>query len=57
MNDDVSWLRLIAEWPLISGKKSIKLHVSGPGAARDFHAVSAFTYRGHSIGLLPSTHL
>jgi DNA-binding transcriptional LysR family regulator len=45
-----------AEWHLVSGKKSIKLHVSGPAAARDFHAVSAFTYRGHGIGLLPSTY-
>jgi DNA-binding transcriptional LysR family regulator len=43
-----------AEWHLVSGKKSIKLHVSGPVAARD--AVSAFTYRGDGIGLLPSTY-
>jgi DNA-binding transcriptional LysR family regulator len=28
-----------AEWHLVSGKRSIKLHVSGPVAARDFHAV------------------
>jgi DNA-binding transcriptional LysR family regulator len=45
-----------AEWHLVSGKKSVKLHVSGPVAARDFQAVSAFTYRGHGIGLLPSTY-
>jgi DNA-binding transcriptional LysR family regulator len=45
-----------AEWHLVSGKKSIKLHVSGPVSARDFDAVSAFTYRGHGIGLLPSTY-
>jgi DNA-binding transcriptional LysR family regulator len=45
-----------AEWHLVNGKKSIKLHVSGPLAARDFQAVSAFTYRGHGIGLLPSTY-
>jgi DNA-binding transcriptional LysR family regulator len=45
-----------AEWHLVSGKKSIKLHVSGPVAARDFHAVSAFTHRGHGVGLLPSTY-
>ena len=44
------------EWHLVSGKKSIKRHVSGPVAARDFQAVSAFTYRGHGIGLLPSTY-
>ena len=45
-----------AEWHLVSGKKSIKLHVTGPLAARDFQTVSAFTYRGHGIGLLPSTY-
>jgi DNA-binding transcriptional LysR family regulator len=45
-----------AEWHLVNGKKSIKLHLSGPVAARDFQAVSAFTYRGHGIGLLPSTY-
>jgi DNA-binding transcriptional LysR family regulator len=44
------------EWQLVSGKKSVKLHVSGPVAARDFQAVSAFTYRGHGVGLLPSTY-
>jgi DNA-binding transcriptional LysR family regulator len=45
-----------AEWHLVSGRKSIKLGVSGPIAARDFQAVSAFTYRGHGVGLLPSTY-
>jgi DNA-binding transcriptional LysR family regulator len=44
------------DWHLVSGKKSIKLRVSGPVAARDFQAASAFTYRGHGIGLLPSTY-
>ena len=45
-----------AEWHLVSGRKSVKLHVSGPVSSRDFEAVSAFTYRGHGIGLLPSTY-
>ena len=44
------------EWHLTRGKKSIKLHVSGPVAARGLHAVSAFTYRGPGIGLLASTY-
>ena len=44
------------EWHLVSGKKSAKVRVSGPVGARDFEAVSAFTYRGHGIGLLPSTY-
>ncbi|MGO8015349.1 LysR substrate-binding domain-containing protein [Rhizobium leguminosarum] len=45
-----------AEWHLVSRRKSVRLHVSGPVSSRDFDAVSAFTYRGHGIGLLPSTY-
>ncbi|ANL22543.1 MULTISPECIES: LysR family transcriptional regulator [Rhizobium] len=45
-----------AEWHLVSGRKSLDLRVSGPVSSRDFDAVSAFTYRGHGIGLLPSTY-
>ncbi|MCW1412282.1 LysR family transcriptional regulator [Rhizobium sp. 1AS11] len=45
-----------AEWHLVNGRKSVRLHVSGPVSSRDFDAVSAFTYRGHGIGLLPSTY-
>jgi DNA-binding transcriptional LysR family regulator len=40
----------------VSGRKSVKVHVTGPISSRDFQAVSAFTYRGHGIGLLPSTY-
>jgi len=45
-----------AEWELVRGKRSVKLRVSGPISSRDHQAVSAFTYRGHGIGLLPSTY-
>ncbi|MBB2755440.1 UNVERIFIED_ORG: DNA-binding transcriptional LysR family regulator [Rhizobium aethiopicum] len=45
-----------AEWHLVSGLKSVRQQVSGPVSSRDFEAVSAFTYRGHGIGLLPSTY-
>ena len=45
-----------AEWQLVNGRKSVKLHVSGPVSSRDFQSVSAFTYRGHGIGLLPSNY-
>lgn len=45
-----------AEWHLISGAKSVKLHVSGPISSRDFQSASSFVYRGHGIGLLPSTY-
>ncbi|MBB3524962.1 LysR family transcriptional regulator [Rhizobium sp. BK456] len=45
-----------AEWHLVSDRKSVRQQVSGPVSSRDFEAVSAFTYRGHGIGLLPSTY-
>ncbi|MBX4997326.1 LysR family transcriptional regulator [Rhizobium lentis] len=45
-----------ADWHLVSGRRSIDVRVSGPVSSRDFDAVSAFTYRGHGIGLLPSTY-
>lgn len=45
-----------AEWHLVNGRKSVDLRVSGSISSRDFEAVSAFTYRGHGIGLLPSTY-
>lgn len=45
-----------AEWHLVSGQKSAKIQVSGPISSRDFQAVSAFTYKGHGIGLLPSNY-
>ena len=44
------------EWHLVSGRRSVKLHVSGSISSRDFQSVSAFTYRGHGIGLLPSNY-
>jgi DNA-binding transcriptional LysR family regulator len=45
-----------AEWHLVSGRKSAKVRVSGPVAARDFHVVSAFALLGHGIALLPSSY-
>ncbi|MBP2445179.1 LysR family transcriptional regulator [Rhizobium leguminosarum] len=45
-----------AEWHLVSGRKSVRQQVSGPVSSRDFDALSAFTNRGHGIGLLPSTY-
>lgn len=44
------------EWELIKGKKRVKVPVSGSIASSDFQSVSAFTYQGHGIGLLPSTY-
>jgi DNA-binding transcriptional LysR family regulator len=45
-----------AEWQLVSGRKTARVHVSGPVAARDFHVVSAFALHGHGIALLPSSY-
>ncbi|MCT7664219.1 LysR family transcriptional regulator [Shinella kummerowiae] len=45
-----------AEWELASGRTTVKVRVSGRLSAHDFQAVSAFTRRGHGIGLLPSTY-
>jgi DNA-binding transcriptional LysR family regulator len=45
-----------AEWELVSGRKHAKVRVSGPISSRDFQSVSTFVYRGHGVGLLPSTY-
>jgi DNA-binding transcriptional LysR family regulator len=45
-----------ADWDLVSGRKKARVHVSGPISSRDFDSVSAFVYRAHGIGLLPSTY-
>lgn len=44
------------DWDLIHGRKKARVHVSGPVSSRDFNSVSTFVYRGHGIGLLPSTY-
>ena len=45
-----------SDWDLISGRRKVRVHVSGPISSRDFNTVSTFVYRGHGIGLLPSTY-
>jgi DNA-binding transcriptional LysR family regulator len=44
------------DWDLVSGRKKARVRVSGPISSRDFNSVSTFVYRGHGIGLLPSTY-
>ena len=44
------------DWDLVSGRKKARIRVSGPVSSRDFNSVSTFVYRGHGIGLLPSTY-
>src|SRR5882762_416740 len=44
------------DWELVNGRKKVRVHVSGPISSRDFNSVSGFVYRGHGVGLLPSTY-
>jgi DNA-binding transcriptional LysR family regulator len=44
------------DWDLVSGRRKVRVHVSGPVASRDINSASAFVHRGHGIGLLPSAH-
>jgi DNA-binding transcriptional LysR family regulator len=44
------------DWDLVNGRKRARVHVAGPISSRDFNSVSTFVYRGHGIGLLPSTY-
>ena len=44
------------EWELVSGRRKVKVHVSGPATSRDINSVNALVVRGHGIGLLPSTY-
>jgi DNA-binding transcriptional LysR family regulator len=44
------------DWDLVSGRRKIRVHVSGAAASRDVDSASAFVHRGHGIGLLPSTY-
>lgn len=45
-----------ADWDLSSGRRKVRVRVSGPISSRDFSTVSTFVYRGHGIGLLPSSY-
>ena len=44
------------EWELVNGRKKERVAVAGPISSRDFNSVSKFVYRGHGVGLLPSTY-
>ena len=45
-----------AAWDLVSGRRKVRILVSGPITSHDFNTVSTFVLRGHGVGLLPSTH-
>lgn len=44
------------DWDLVSGPRKSRVHVSGPISSRDFNSVGTFVFRGHGVGLLPSTY-
>ncbi len=44
------------DWDLVSGRRKVRVRVSGPIASRDINSASAFVHRGHGIGLLPLRH-
>jgi DNA-binding transcriptional LysR family regulator len=44
------------DWDLISGRRKVRVRVSGPISSRDCNSVNSFVARGHGIGLLPSTY-
>jgi len=43
------------DWDLVSGRRKVTVHVSGPVSSHDNNSITAFVHRGHGIGLLPST--
>ena len=45
-----------SDWDLLSGRKKVRLRVAGSIASRDCRSVTGFVFRGHGIGLLPSTY-
>jgi DNA-binding transcriptional LysR family regulator len=45
-----------SDWDLVNGRKKVRITVTGPVSSRDFNSISSFVYRGHGIGLLPSTY-
>lgn len=43
-----------ADWDLFSGRRRVRLRVSGTMASHDCRSLAGFVLRGHGIGLLPS---
>jgi len=45
-----------SDWDLVSGRRKVRVHVSGPMATRDCLSASRLVLRGHGVGLLPSNY-
>jgi len=44
------------DWDLINGRRKVRIHVSGSISSHDFDSISRFVYRGHGVGLMPSSY-
>jgi DNA-binding transcriptional LysR family regulator len=44
------------DWDLVSSRKRVRVRVSGPLTSRDCKSVTSLVFRGHGVGLLPSTY-
>jgi DNA-binding transcriptional LysR family regulator len=45
-----------SDWDLINGRRKVRIHVSGSISSHDHNSICTFVYRGHGIGLLPSSY-
>ncbi len=44
------------DWDLISGRKKVRVHVTGVVSSRDCQSVAAFVLRGQGVGLVETAH-
>jgi DNA-binding transcriptional LysR family regulator len=44
------------DWDLVSGRKKVRVHVTGSLSSRDCQSVAAFVLRGHGVGLLETVY-
>lgn len=45
-----------SDWDLVSGKKEIRVHVSGSISTRDHESLGTLVHQGHGVGLLWATY-
>lgn len=45
-----------ADWDLVSGRKKVRVRVSGSVSTRDCNSASAFVFRGNGVGLLETCY-
>jgi DNA-binding transcriptional LysR family regulator len=44
------------DWELVSGRKKVRISVTGPISSRDCQSVAGFVMRGHGLGLLETAY-